>query len=82
MNEMTTMTVRIPDDKNERLKAFALHRKISIKKLMEDMSAQASAEFDTEVRFRTLAAVGNPKKGLDILEKFDDHFGSSRSCDS
>ena len=79
---MTTMTVRIPDDKNERLKAFALHRKISIKKLMEDMSAQASAEFDTEVRFRTLAAVGNPKKGLDILEIFDDHFGTSRSCDS
>ncbi len=71
---MATLTVRLPDDKHERLKALAIHKKISINKLMEELSTQALAEFDSEVRFRTLAARGKPKKGLDLLDKLDAHF--------
>ena len=71
---MSTLTVRLPDDKHNRLKALAEHKKISLNKLIEEMSTQALAEFDTEVRFRALASRGDVKKGLDILDKLDAHF--------
>lgn len=71
---MATLTVRLPDDKHERLKALAAYRKISINKLMEELSTQALSEFDSEIRFRALAATGNRKKGLDLLNKLDKHF--------
>jgi len=73
---MATLTVRLPDDKHERLKALASRKKISINKLMEELSTQALAEFDSEVRFRALASAGNPKKGLSILDQLDVHFES------
>jgi plasmid stability protein len=73
---MSTLTVRLPDDKHNRLRALAEHRKISVNKLIEEISTQALAEFDSEVRFRALAATGNVKKGLDILDKLDAHFDS------
>ena len=68
---MGTLTVRLPDDKHERLKALASRRKISINKLMEELSTQALAEFDSEVRFRALASSGNIMKGLQLLDKLD-----------
>jgi len=71
---MSTLTVRLPDDKHERLKSMAQYRKISVNKLIEELSTQALAEFDTETRFRALAATGNVKKGLEPLDKLDDHF--------
>ena len=71
---MATLTVRIPDDKHGRLKALALHRHVSVNKLIEELSTQALAEFDSEVRFRALAARGNIDKGLKLLDKLDTHF--------
>ena len=73
---MSTLTVRLPDDKHARLKALAGHRKISLNKLIEEISTQAIAEFDTEVRFRALAATGDTRKGLELLNKLDAYFGS------
>ena len=74
---MSTLTVRLPDDKHNRLKALAAHRKISMNKLIEEISTQALAEFDTEVRFRALAATGSVHKGLEILDKLDAHFAAN-----
>ena len=71
---MTTLTLRLPDDKHARLKALAAYKNISLNKLLEEISTRALAEFDTEVRFRTLAASGDTQKGLDILDKLDKHF--------
>ncbi len=68
------MTIHIPDDKHSRLKALARHRHVSVNKLIEELSTQALAEFDSEVRFRTLAARGDLVKGLEILDKLDTHF--------
>ena len=48
---MGTLTVRLPDDKHDRLKSLAAHKKVSINKLMEEISTQALAEFDSEARF-------------------------------
>lgn len=73
---MSTLTIRLSDEKHNRLKALAAHRKISMNKLIEELSTQAIAEFDTEVRFRAMAATGNPGKGLELLDKLDEHFGS------
>ena len=73
---MATLTVRIPDDKHERLKALASHKNISINKLMEELSTQALAEFDSEIRFKALAATGNNTKALKLLDKIDRHFSS------
>ncbi len=71
---MATLTVRIPDDKHGRLKALAKHRHVSVNKLIEELSTQALAEFDSEVRFRALAASGNIEKGFKLLDKLDAHF--------
>jgi len=71
---MATMTIRIPDDKHSRLKALARYRHVSVNKLVEELSTQALAEFDSEVRFRALAARGDVTKGLELLDKLDRHF--------
>ena len=73
---MGTLTVRLPDDKHDRLKSLAAHRKLSINKLMEELSTHAMAEFDCEVRFRAFASVGRTKKGVDLLDKLDRYFNS------
>ena len=71
---MATLTVRLPDDKHSRLKALAKHRHVSVNKLIEELSTQALAEFDSEVRFRALAATGDTQRGLELLDKLDQHF--------
>jgi hypothetical protein len=53
---------------------MAQYRKISVNKLVEELTTQALADFDIETRFRALAATGNVKKGLKLLDKLDDHF--------
>ncbi len=71
---MSTLTIRLPDDKHLRLRKLAQHRSISINKLIEELATISIAEFDAETRFRTLAARGTVKKGLAILEKLDAAF--------
>ncbi|KZY66795.1 CopG family transcriptional regulator, partial [Oleiphilus sp. HI0066] len=49
---------------------------ISMNKLIEELSTQGLAELDTEMRCSAMAATGKTKKGLEILDKLDEHFGS------
>lgn len=69
---MGTLTIRLPDDRHSRLKELAKYRKISVNKLMEELSIIALAEFDSEIRFRTMAAKGSRGEGLKILDKLDE----------
>ncbi len=71
---MATMTIRMTDDKHNRLKLLAQYRHMSINKLIEEFSTQALAEFDSETRFRALAKNGDINKGLKILDDLDEHF--------
>ena len=71
---MATLTIRLPDDKHNRLKAMAKHRHVSVNKLIEELSTQALAEFDSETRFRALAATGDIQRGLELLDKLDAHY--------
>jgi len=71
---MATLTIRLPDDKHERLRQLAKRRKISMNKLMEEMSTATLTQFDAELRFRSLAKQGSVKAGLKILDKLDQAF--------
>ncbi|XOV71157.1 MAG: toxin-antitoxin system HicB family antitoxin [Verrucomicrobiota bacterium] len=71
---MATLTIRLSDEKHERLRQMARQRKISINKLMEEMSTATLAQFDAEVRFRALAQQGSVKEGLKILDKLEAAF--------
>lgn len=73
---MATLTIRLPDDKHSRLKDLAAYKHTSLNKLFEEISTQIIAEFDSETRFRALAAQGQPEKGLEILDKLDSYFDS------
>ncbi|MGK2871789.1 MAG: ribbon-helix-helix protein, CopG family [Alphaproteobacteria bacterium] len=68
---MSTLTIRLPDDTAERLKSLARSRGLSMNKLVEELSAQALAAWDTEIHFRTLAATGNVPEALAILDRLD-----------
>lgn len=68
---MSTLTIRLPDDKHARLRQLAKHRQVSVNKLVEELATISIAEFDAETRFRTLAARGSAKEGLAILDKLD-----------
>jgi hypothetical protein len=68
------MTIRLPDSKHERLKRLAEQRGVSLNKLFEEWSTVALTEFDAETRFRLLAAKGNPKRALRVLDKLDAAF--------
>lgn len=69
---MSTLTIRLPDNTAARLKSLAHSRGLSVNKLVEEMSAQALAAWDTENRFRSLAAQGDLNQALAILDRLDD----------
>ena len=73
---MSTLTIRLPDDKHLRLRELARRRSMSINKLMEELATISITEFDAETRFRTLAARGSAKKGLALLDKLDAAFAA------
>lgn len=68
---MTTLTIRLPDDTAARLKSLARSRGLSTNKLVEELSARALAAWDTENHFRAIAATGDVKEALAILDRLD-----------
>ena len=43
---MSTLSIRIPDNKYERLKNLAASKKISVNKLFDELTTQALTEYD------------------------------------
>ena len=68
---MSTMTIRLPDDKHERLQALARSNSISINKLIDELATVALANYDARVRFENRVARGNSKRALTLLNKLD-----------
>ncbi len=68
---MSTLTIRLPDDTAQRLKALAHSRGLSMNKLVEQLSAHALSAWDTENHFRAMAATGDVKKTLAVLDRLD-----------
>jgi plasmid stability protein len=73
---MSVLTIRLPDDQHERLKALAAHRGVSMNQLIEEIVTRAIAGFDTEVRFRTWAAHGDAEAGLALPRQHDTAFNA------
>jgi len=68
---MSTVTLRIPDSKHERLKQYAKEQGISLNRLFDEFATVALAQFDAKTRFELKAAKGNAEKGLELLTKLD-----------
>ena len=68
---MTTLTIRLPDDTHARLCQLAKQRKMSLNKLIEELSTIARTQFEAETRFRARATQGSVATGLQLLEKLD-----------
>ena len=62
---MSTLTIRLPDDKHERLKALAENRKISVNKLVDELVTIALANHDARTRFEVRASAGQPEAGAE-----------------
>jgi predicted transcriptional regulator len=68
---MKRLTIRLSDEKHERLRELAERRKISLNKLIDELSTIALADFDAETRFRARAALGSREEGLALLDLLD-----------
>lgn len=68
---MSTITLRMPDSKHDRLKQYAKEQGISLNKLFEEFATVALAQFDAKTRFEIKASKGNVEKGLQLLDKLE-----------
>jgi len=68
---MSTITLRIPDSKHERLKQYAKDQGLSLNKLFDEFATVALAQFDAKVRFESRTKRGDGKKALALLDKLD-----------
>lgn len=66
---MSVMTIRLPDQKHERLKAFAKSQNVSVNKLIEEATTLMLAEYDAKTRFEIRASRGNKERGKVLLNK-------------
>lgn len=73
---MATMTIRIPDAKHQRLRRLAERQGVSLNKLVEEWANVALAQHDAEARFQAMAARGDVRRGLALLDKLDRAFAS------
>jgi len=68
---MSALTLRLPNDKHERLRALAQSRGTSVNRLLDEVTTLLLAEFDAETRFRLCAerGAGRSERGLALLDK-------------
>jgi predicted DNA binding CopG/RHH family protein len=60
--KISFITLRLPEQRHQRLKAMAQSRGISLNKLFEQLTAQALTENDIEIRYRRMAAIGSAER--------------------
>ncbi|NWK82584.1 MULTISPECIES: toxin-antitoxin system HicB family antitoxin [Acinetobacter] len=68
---MSSLTIRLPDDKHQRLKALAASRHISINKLIDELATIALVEYDAKTRFITRSQKATAQDGLELLDLLD-----------
>jgi predicted DNA-binding protein len=68
---MSALTIRMPDDKYQRLKALSRRRRTSVNQLIDEMATLLLAESDAETHFllRAQRGQGQQARGLQLLEK-------------
>jgi hypothetical protein len=68
---MSTLTIRMPATKHQRLKDLARARGMSLNKLVEEWVTVALAQLDAEKHYLLRAARGRAEVGLTLFEKLD-----------
>jgi hypothetical protein len=68
---MNTLTIRITDDLANRLKSAARARRISVNKLITEISVQALTAYDAETRFKAMASGADIPGALKVLDRLD-----------
>ena len=68
---MSALSVRLADDKHDRLRNMARVRGTTVNRLIDEMTTLMLAEFDAETRFRLRAGrgMGKQARGLALLKK-------------
>jgi hypothetical protein len=70
---MSALTLRIADDKHQRLRLLARSRGSSINKLLDELTSLMLTEFDAETQFKLRAHRGSgaskKDRGLALLQK-------------
>jgi hypothetical protein len=68
---MSALTVRLSDDKHQRLKALARSRGTTLNRLIDEMTTQMLTEHDAELRFQLRAArgAGQERRAIALLDK-------------
>jgi predicted DNA-binding protein len=68
---MSALTIRMPDEKYQRLKALSRRRRTSVNQLIDEMATLLLAEADAETHFQLRAQRGEGKqaRGMALLEK-------------
>jgi len=69
---MSTITLRMPDSKHDRLKRYAKEQGVSLNKLFDEFATVALAQFDAKTRFTLMATKGDVKQGIVLLDKLDE----------
>lgn len=66
---MSVITLRVTDDKHDRIKNLAVSRGVSINKLIDETMTLMIAKYDIETRFKARAAKGDVNAGIALLDK-------------
>jgi predicted DNA-binding ribbon-helix-helix protein len=71
MTAMRALTIRLPDDKYDRLKALSKRRGTSVNRLIDEMTTVLLAQSDAETRFQMRAERGRDETahGISLLRK-------------
>lgn len=65
---MSVITLRVTDEKHDRIKSLAVSRGVSINKLIDEAMTLMIAKHDIETRFRVRAAKGDIHAGIALLD--------------
>jgi hypothetical protein len=73
---MSALTLRLPDQKHQRLKALAKSKGMSVNHLLDEVTTLILAEFDLKTQFEIRAQRGKGKaeRGLELLTKAKSGF--------
>jgi predicted DNA-binding ribbon-helix-helix protein len=68
---MSALTLRLPDEKYQRLKDMAHQRGQSVNRLLDEVTTLLLAEYDAETRFmlRARRGMGKKERGFELLTK-------------
>ena len=75
---MSTLTVRLGEQKRLRLQQAAKARGLTVNQLMNQLASEAIAELDAEADFRSRSKRGSAARGLATLAALDRHFARPR----